>query len=420
MATFKFVLQGATGEDGMQAIKFRITHHRVVRYITTDMRVKPDELRDEVVYKREDRALFNARLSAFKKRMMDAYDKVKYPDLLTTDELIYAIRTHNVGMKKISDLVVEYYSAMGVNNTSTRNNYRVSIDKFIEYVGSDILIELITPNTINGFIAWLATKHASAGRIKTTGKSKKKYEKKPKKILSIATQRKDILAVKTILRFAEKMRYVVYDIDPFITARIPGNKVRNIDLPVEKIAELRDMDFDDEREGICRDVFMLTYYLCGINIGDMLRLDFRNEDVDYVRKKTENKKKCDQQIIYKICDDAWPIIDKYMNKETGRIEFGKFKTAKQLSGLCSRILPRIKERLGIRKQFVIYSARKSFAQHAFDLEIQSETIDYCLGHAPADSKMINSYVTVQKRHADKCIDKVMLNLRKAASNLHVS
>ena len=42
--------------------------------------------------------------------------------------------------------------------------------------------------------------------------------------------------------------------------------------------------------GVVRDIFMLSYYLGGINLVDMLDIDFRKEWIKYTGEKQRTKK----------------------------------------------------------------------------------------------------------------------------------
>lgn len=420
MATFKFVLQGKVGDDGMQSIKFRITHKRVVRYITTDMRVRPDEFKDGKVFKRSDKELINSRMAAFYKRMVEAYDKVRYADMYSTDELIMAIRTHDVGVMTMKELLKTYVRERGIKNGSSATKYETAVNNFCEYAGGDIKLELITPQRINGWIAWLKDRNIAPGKVVEKLKAKRRYKKKEPRKMSPTTIKIYATTLKTLIRFAEKMHYVKYEIEPFVLAKIPRGRVRNIDLPVGMIRKIREHDFVDYRKNLCRDIFLITYYFCGINLIDLLQVDFRNADsVEYERTKSAERMHCDPLVSFKICDDAMVLVERYMNKSNGHLEFGRFKSYRQISGLLHRYMHGMGEELGIKKQFIVTGARKSFAQHSYDLGENKRTIDYCLGHSVEPTCSFDSYVTVKKRHADKAIDKVMayLNSENAQENL---
>lgn len=91
------------------------------------------------------------------------------------------------------------------------------------------------------------------------------------------------------------MRYVEYKVDPFVTAKIPSARKRDTHITVEQLKTIRDMVPRKYNESVVRDIFMLTYYLAGMNLVDMLDYDFRTNEVNYVRVKTRNTKDGDRK-----------------------------------------------------------------------------------------------------------------------------
>ena len=53
-----------------------------------------------------------------------------------------------------------------------------------------------------------------------------------------------------------------------------------------------------------------------------------------------------------------------------------------------------------------YSARKSFVQHGYDLGIQIETIEYCIGHSMKANRPFCNYLRIMQRHADAAMRKI--------------
>ena len=104
------------------------------------------------------------------------------------------------------------------------------------------------------------------------------------------------------------MRYVTYDIDPFITARIPSAQKRETQITVEELKTIRDANLEHYNLNVTRDIFMLTYYLAGMNLVDILAYDFRTDEINYIRKKTKNTKEGDSLISFSIPEEAKPII----------------------------------------------------------------------------------------------------------------
>ena len=192
--------------------------------------------------------------------------------------------------------------------TKTYKLYRLATNKFMQFIGNGSLMEHITPIRMNQYISWL---------------------KKTK--LSSTTINIYITLLKVIINYAIKMRYVTYDIDPFITARIPSAQKRETQITVEELKTIRDANLEHYNLNVTRDIFMLTYYLAGMNLVDILAYDFRTDEINYIRKKTKNTKEGDSLISFSIPEEAKPIIKKYMKKNTGKIIFGKYKNYTSLS-----------------------------------------------------------------------------------------
>lgn len=88
------------------------------------------------------------------------------------------------------------------------------------------------------------------------------------------------------------MRYVDFRVDPFITAKIPSAKKRETHITIEQLKAIRDAKLTKHNISVVRDIFMLTYYLAGMNLVDMLAYDFRNTtEINYIRKKQETQRK---------------------------------------------------------------------------------------------------------------------------------
>ena len=82
---------------------------------------------------------------------------------------------------------------------------------------------------------------------------------------------------------------------------------------------------------------MLTYYLAGMNLVDMLAIDFRGDEVSYTRKKTSHTKEDETVTCFSIPDEARPIIKKYMKRNNGKLVFGKYNTYSSCANLLNKI-----------------------------------------------------------------------------------
>ena len=80
--------------------------------------------------------------------------------------------------------------------------------------------------------------------------------------------------------------------------------------------------------------------------------------------------------------------------------------------IISESMSRLAEKIGIESHVVYYSARKSFVQHGFELGINLETLEYCIGQSMKMNRPIFNYVKIMRKHADQAIRKILDNLKK--------
>lgn len=185
---------------------------------------------------------------------------------------------------------------------------------------------------------------------------------------------------------------------------------KRIKLPT---VEIRDswLTIEDRRCNLCRDLFMLSYYLGGINAYDLIKIDFNEQTktLKYVRQKTENRKKINKYVEFDILDEAKEII-KRITDNKGFIKLTQSERIAKLSCVFE-YFKTIEKLTGIRK-IMYYSARKSFSQHAFSLGVSTSTIDYILGHRiDKKSSSLYHYISVTPKLATDAIRKVLDNLK---------
>ena len=68
-----------------------------------------------------------------------------------------------------------------------------------------------------------------------------------------------------------------------------------MDVPVDVFQSIRDLKTSNKRIAFARDMFLLSFYLGGINLVDLLEVDLGGEELSYERKKTRGKKTGEKQ-----------------------------------------------------------------------------------------------------------------------------
>ena len=307
-----------------------------------------------------------------------------YRDLL---ESIRLLLLRNGGESRTFGSVVQEYTAsmQTEHRMKSCKLYRVACGRLMKYMKRDFALSELTPLHIQGL----------ADELYREG-------------VSETTVRIYLTLVRVVLNYAVKMNYVGYRVHPFALFRLPPAAVRERDLSVEELKHLRDLPLFGEPATAARDVFMLTYYLGGINLRDLLAYDFRGKNcMSYVRHKTSRTRQNGGEIVFTIQPEAHLIIYKYMGAD-GKLSFGRYHTYEQIYSLVYRYIGRIAALAGIERKVSYYSARKSFAQHAYNAGFRIEQIEYCIGHSMKSNRPIFNYVRIMREQAD-CVFRTILD-----------
>ena len=111
-----------------------------------------------------------------------------------------------------------------------------------------------------------------------------------------------------------------------------------------------------------------------------------------------------------IPDEAKVLINRYKGRD-GFLSVSKMQRETRCRHFFEYNMPKFSAAVGI-KGIIYYSARKSFAQHAFNLGISPSIIDYILGHRVDKSgTSLYSYITVTPDMATKAIRQVLDSLK---------
>ena len=146
-------------------------------------------------------------------------------------------------------------------------------------------------------------------------------------------------------------------------------------------------------------------------MADLVKINFNDypNKIRYVRQKTENQNKGIQYVEFDIPEEAAKIIQNL----TGKNGLIKMSESQRKSCCCDELrrgFITIAKTLDMQK-IIFYSARKSFAQHAFSLGVDTAIIDYLLGHSNGKSGCLYNYIKVTPEIATNAIRKVLDNLK---------
>lgn len=378
-------------KGGKHKVRIAIAHNSETRYIITDVKIDSEkEFKNGQVVKRNDAAFLNTKLRKTAQEIQKSIDDINNIECLTCSELINFIENSKLKKKRtLSSVFKEYIEVTDLKPGSVQL-YCGAYKSIEAYMGPNLLIEHITHKNIMGFDKWLRGRKLKGDSIRT------------KMTLLVA-----------LIKYAQRCQYAELTINPFAGYKMPERTIRQSWITVEQVKLIRDLQTKKKGIAKCRDIFMLSYYLGGINIIDLLKINFNEctQVLRYIRTKTEKQAKLNKYVEFNIPDEAIPIIMKYKSKD-GKLHFGgKYQEKTAMHQFLGYNIPRLAELTGI-KNLVFYSARKSFSQHAFMLGVNTSVIDFILGHKIDNAaKSLYSYIKVTPEMATQAIRKVLDNLK---------
>lgn len=395
MATIKLaVLKHTKSKDGSYKIRISIGHRSETHYIVTPYSVNAlSEFDNGIVVRVPNAHEINIKLRNLLNDYEERLERIDSPEDYTCKELrdlLKSMRTHSskVTFKQVSEQYQKELIEDG--RGSYAGMLQNSLRLFFEFTGGDVFLSEISTITISEFERWLKRKGVSQTYISMT-----------------------LSMTRTIVNRAIRMQLATYSVHPFTYWKRPADPERELDISVEDVRAIRDAQPRLKKQRIARDIFMLSYYLGGINLIDLLEIDFRGVSVlEYTRHKSRNMKLSDKRISFTLQPEAKELISKWMNRNTGRLDFGYKFSYKNFLAYVTRSIKSLAKDIDIQdyRKVCYYTARKSFVQHGFDLGISLEVLEYCIGQSVKNNRPIFNYLKIMRKHADVAFRQILDNL----------
>ena len=117
----------------------------------------------------------------------------------------------------------------------------------------------------------------------------------------------------------------------------------------------------------------------------------------------------ENETAFTIQPEARRLIERYRSPG-GLLVFEGSTIYNKVYSLVYRYMGKVARLAGVSSKVSYYSARKSFVQHGYDLGIQIETIEYCIGHSMKTNRPICNYFRIMQRHADAAMRRIFDSL----------
>lgn len=387
MATLSLTIFKAKAlKDGRHKIRIALRHKHETTYIVTRFIISENQFKNGQVVKHPEASAINRKLRNILDDLQEKLDSIKHLELYSCRQIKEIISTDNLSDEQTFSSAcsnfVDYLKSEG------RDSYALSIERvgryFRDFARGDILLSDLTPSLVQNFAAFIRKRKVTETTVNTM-----------------------LAQMKSVVNRAIREWNISYDIHPFVTTRISAAPIRKLDLTVQNFNKIRESSPEKRKLIMARDLFCLSFYLEGMNLIDIMQTDFRKDVLEYSRSKTKGRMQSDNVITFTIPSQAREIICRWMDKRTGKLDFGYKFTYHNFSQYVTYSLGDLAEELNIDERVTFYSARKSFAQYASEIGIPDGIIDYCLGHSDKSKGVIRYYTKVRQKQADMAISRVI-------------
>lgn len=242
-------------KNGKHRIRIAIGHKQETRYIVTRFEIdNTANFKGGQVVGVPDAAHVNAKLRGILNSYQDALDKINTSSYTCT-QLVEYLSSVKQGAISYSVASADYMqNLIKEGRRTTASLYQRASDYFIEFVKYDIMLDGITPRTIKDFDIYL----------------------KNVRRLAPVTCGMHMAHLKAIINQAIRDKKVSYDTHPFEYYERPAGMPKERDISVADVKKIRDAEIKEKSQRVARDVFMLSYYLGGINLMDLMQYNFKD------------------------------------------------------------------------------------------------------------------------------------------------
>ncbi|EDS16455.1 site-specific integrase [Bacteroides stercoris] len=393
MATVKFYLdKRRQKKDGTYPIKLNVFHNKQImiatqlsasekewngnEYSVRAQNYKPRNIVARGIINKAETVIFT----------LEQQEKLKS----TTDKALKKLIEDAISSKVENQKTFLYYLDEFVSkktNQGTKSIYTTTRNKIEEY-DSHCTFESMDKSWLENFEAWMA---------------------KTMKVNAYAIHLRNI---RSVFNYAIDEEYTT--LYPFRRFSIKKEETRKRSLTAEQLRLLRDYPCE-EYQIRYRDMFMLMFYLIGVNAADLFNAKHSalvNGRFEYKRAKTG------KLYSIKVEPEAQAIIEKYKGKDyllNIMDEYGNYKDflhrmgigLKQIGETERKGLGGKKSRNPLFPDLSSYWARHTWATVAAELDVPKEVIAHALGHSWANSTTTDIYIRFDMKKVDEANRKVI-------------
>lgn len=369
MTTVKVKFRPSTVANRPGSIIYLVTRHRVVRQITSDCKVFPEEWDERqskvvLVHKERTNAVLSVahRLSNDMEHLNEVIDRLNHTETdFTTDDVVrcfYESDTNPSLFRFMEDVIIHLRH---LGRERTAETYTTALRSFMHFRnGEDVYLNEMDSELIMEYQAYLKSRHVSLNTISF-------YNRILRAVYNRAVEKE--LAVQ---------RY------PFRHVYTGVCKTVKRAIPLEAIRRIKELSLPpDSSLDFARNMFLFSFYTRGMSFVDMAyvrKTDLKNGVLSYCRRKTGQRlyirwEKCMQDIVGKYPENnteyLLPII-----KRSG----DERRQYRNTLRLVNNNLKMVAIMAGIQINLTMYVSRHSWASIARSQNIPLSIISEGMGH----------------------------------------
>lgn len=390
MAQFKAIIRISEhfkNTDGKYNVKIRLSHKGATRYISTNHYIDCNQIDPDTgsIIKHPNAALLNIDIQ----QTILEYQKI----LLKEGERVNLMSCQQVIEMLIlkPDGELDFFTyANNINNQllkekriNTAQSYKYAVLALKNYTGTEILpFSQITPKLLKDFEVSCRMKDQS--------------------INGIGIYLRSIRAIYNRAVNDELISFANY---PFRRFKIRKEATIKRSLTLRELSAIKNIELKGNAN-IARDVFMLSFYLIGINMKDLLSVVYDGKDrIVYSRSKTH------KPYSIKVWPEAKILLEKYRIDNTLYF-MGASKDYRHTVRLINDYLKEVIITINKDDEFkpkidacTTYFARHSWATVAASLDIPKEIISHGLGHG--NNSVTDIYINFDLSKVDEANRRVI-------------
>ncbi|NCB43463.1 MAG: hypothetical protein EOM59_12715 [Clostridia bacterium] len=397
MITLKMVIRPERiKRDGTWPVNLRISYQRKSTNISTPYFVtksqinKNFEIKDRFLQMQIDEDLNKAR-----REVSNEFEKLSSMTVSQIGEymsaFLYYKKKDDINFFEFAKL---HIARMEENNQASRGNYGISVRKIKAYVGhEDLSFNDVSITFLSNFDTWL--KNNGVG---TRGRAL--YLSNLRAIFNAALRE--------------------YNDEDSDVIRITKNPFKRFSLPKVETPEKRALSLEQMRKLIAykpeketvqfaKDVFLMSFYLVGMNSVDLYQVTKISADrIIYKRAKTRDIRSDGAEISIKLEPEVMPLIEKYRDNNRERVfNFHyRYSTAAGFNSAVNEYLKTIGKAIDV-KELDFYAARHTWATlFVNECEGSESEAAFCLNHV-SEHKVTSGYIKKDFARIDRANRKVI-------------